>query len=737
MPGQVFWYWPSVWTKMAPRSDKPGTRGVVIRNGYARYSLYVPPYYTTLKEEAFSYGLITIRKWNAFLIKAMGYRQSQKIKNMKAKSRPTKIGYDIQNGDPMSLQHVLCIVLYCDTTNLQSHFSSTCRKKTAYESIEDLKRRHSKYHHFAKGLVEAIYAYGVNRAIDQVNGPFYCGLDRVLTVSEFSIYLRGPVSTSKDLSVAINFAARDGMILQLNNNKNASTFSSLQQMFDCSWISRYPEENERFFMGYSSAPNCMYPLRVESVRIIDTNRNYQSFFHAMQMLDYVVSDHSTYDTYKFRQDHSRDTYPDVHQINDPLQVQRGVMKFRRTISESDNVQSMLQSGAKFRKYPSFSYRNTDPSSLLTNMQSSNSNLLSDTARRRTLDSVRLLQSLFNSNSKCDQYILNCFMLYALNKRNLVLKLSNIYHLMCKCNIPNLSFLFDGLQPTKGRKFKWGNKPYSHRLISIGKYYEEHVDDKGSKLLNLLKPTILRLFQNVTHVKMVVSMFNFDLRSFLSVIQKGRRNIEYHIVSDRKCLTASLISMYQYHGWGIHYKKSINDSCKHHIRIGDLKLFTHFYMPMIDESKFGLGESPFDTEFFLRKYGQARMYLGLFGEKLMKEYLLRDRKNSSIALRNYSIKLHKLYKNIYQYIIYNVSAKVRTYDINFVDIFKEEILTLFTDTVSTKYKAGYDNLIMDIENGYEDKEFSLKSDLVIIYRLFSLIDTNEAKKLNDAWKRYNK
>eukprot|EP01084_Bolivina_argentea_P060464 110473_1 len=74
---------------------------------------------------------------------------------------------------------------------------------------------------------------------------FFCGLSLVLNIPSFAIYLSGPCSTSKNIVIAINFADRDGMILELINNEPGCC---QQNYFDCSWISNYSEENERLFM---------------------------------------------------------------------------------------------------------------------------------------------------------------------------------------------------------------------------------------------------------------------------------------------------------------------------------------------------------------------------------------------------------------------------------------------------------------------------------------------------------
>ncbi len=61
-------------------------------------------------------------------------------------------------------------------------------------------------------------------------------------VKFFRIRLCAPTSTSVHIEVATKFSGRDGMIiaLQIPNGLNGL------RSFDCSWISQYKEEDERY-----------------------------------------------------------------------------------------------------------------------------------------------------------------------------------------------------------------------------------------------------------------------------------------------------------------------------------------------------------------------------------------------------------------------------------------------------------------------------------------------------------
>ena len=78
---------------------------------------------------------------------------------------------------------------------------------------------------------------------ESLDGPFYCGMSRVMTLPQFSIYLYCPTSTSVHIEVSMVFAHENGMILEFDNTAGRSMEAI---GFDCSWLSRYREEDEMY-----------------------------------------------------------------------------------------------------------------------------------------------------------------------------------------------------------------------------------------------------------------------------------------------------------------------------------------------------------------------------------------------------------------------------------------------------------------------------------------------------------
>ena len=264
--------------------------------------MYVKPKYKSLKEETLNCNSIlnqmTPRKWNRIYTKVKQLIKCKNVQRITAK-RAGGMGQkcDSQNrgikrGDPLTEIHLLALVLYCDLSALCTAFSATFRLENAYEDLESLKERHSKFAHWGRLLVETVLDFGTNgvelqdrKGNDLQNypherGPFYCGLNRELNVGTYAITLEGPQSTSKTKAIALNFAGERGILLKLNNDGMEAEF---QCFFDCSSISCYLEENERLWIAGK------YPLRIMEIVIVHNTNNYWKAIRALWLLDAMIS----------------------------------------------------------------------------------------------------------------------------------------------------------------------------------------------------------------------------------------------------------------------------------------------------------------------------------------------------------------------------------------------------------------------------------------------------------------
>ena len=210
--------------------------------GYKVCELYVNKKYESFGEEIRHYRYMDIKQYNiTVIVKAKHYITTDKVKSIKLfpLCAPTNYG-ECDYGDPLKIHNLMSLILYTDFTNLSSDFSASFRKKYSYETISGVKRRNRKYFWWSKTLRETVELFGPNAS--SMEQPFYTGMSYIMNMPSFSIRLCSPTSTSVQLAVAVKFGGGKGLILQL---KCRSMISTPVRAFDCSFISRFKEEDER------------------------------------------------------------------------------------------------------------------------------------------------------------------------------------------------------------------------------------------------------------------------------------------------------------------------------------------------------------------------------------------------------------------------------------------------------------------------------------------------------------
>ena len=268
-------------------------------DGYSCRQLFVEQKYASYKEEILKH--LTIKNYEAIVVKLEEYMNTVRIKRLKLKHEMDEIlHYNIRKGAPITRNHVISIILYCDFTDYCSKFSGTFRRSSLTETFVSVKARNREFWFQSKYLREVVQIYGsggyvdtdqlrsqgkyISNEADKYNeqGPYFTGINGIMVVSQFSLFLSAPTSTTMDIEVSLNFTnGKQGMIVQFDRT-GYSAASGLTN-FDCSFISRYPEENERIFM-YGNTP-----IRVESVRIIETGQNLENVFKALFAVDSLFS----------------------------------------------------------------------------------------------------------------------------------------------------------------------------------------------------------------------------------------------------------------------------------------------------------------------------------------------------------------------------------------------------------------------------------------------------------------
>ena len=163
----------------------------------------------------------------------------------------TRLYYGVQDEAPLRKDNLISVILYTDFTELSSDFTSTFRKKSPFETLGSIKTRNSRYWWMSKTLRETVELYGIWREkemgnrIESLIGPFYTGMSFIMNIPQFSMRLCSPTSTSMQIQVAMKFSGNNGIIFQLNTN---NIYGDGLAAFDVSWLSRYKEEDERYYL---------------------------------------------------------------------------------------------------------------------------------------------------------------------------------------------------------------------------------------------------------------------------------------------------------------------------------------------------------------------------------------------------------------------------------------------------------------------------------------------------------
>eukprot|EP01084_Bolivina_argentea_P300972 519101_1 len=279
--GIIWFYWS--WYKGKTVKDVLFSGNENDYGGYEIEDLLVEKIFVNYKAELLHH--LSMEKYNALvMLKATKYMSSDKVKQIRANNFDEYLHYGIEKNSSITIQHIMSIIVYCDFTKYSTKFSKSFRKASSFEPINLVKKRNRYFYWESKILRETVEIYGHNGneyAKIWEKGPFYSGVNCLLVVPSFSIRLCSPTSTSKQFAVGINFAKKNGIIIQINNNGNFN--STGVPFFDCSWVSTYGEEDERLFVGG------FIPIRVETIQIIKTSQNFYTSFHALFVLDSMMN----------------------------------------------------------------------------------------------------------------------------------------------------------------------------------------------------------------------------------------------------------------------------------------------------------------------------------------------------------------------------------------------------------------------------------------------------------------
>ena len=177
--------------------------------------------------------------------KASKYLESDIARSFKADPW-CPLGYE--NKAPLKAENLISLILYCDYDLLSGKFTETFRPNNPLELVSQIKQRHREYWWWGKILHETVQMFGYHlwkeKPDQMLKGPFFTGMSVVMKMPRFNILLESPVSTSVHIEVACKFSNDDGMIIEFDNSIGSG---STIRGFDVSWISKFADEDERYF----------------------------------------------------------------------------------------------------------------------------------------------------------------------------------------------------------------------------------------------------------------------------------------------------------------------------------------------------------------------------------------------------------------------------------------------------------------------------------------------------------
>eukprot|EP01084_Bolivina_argentea_P249492 417675_1 len=289
--GYRFYYWEYYMTQQ--KEELQDYYNQNDHGGYKEHELFIAPKWNSIKEEIINnkFCPLPIYQFNISLHKCSKYIYTKKVKKTKRSTSAEKeLHYGVKEST-LSKQHILSVILYCDESDLQKHFTASFRKYAPYQSIELVKQNNREFAHWSKTIRETVELFGWNgrgfkhpkhktKRIHKLKGPFFCGMSFSMALPEFNMRLCGPTSTTKQVEVATRFAGIDGIIIALNNNGYKD--SHCLRAFGCSWLSNYPGEDEYIFCGGR------YRIKISSVTTLRTQENFYSFFRAFYYFDCML-----------------------------------------------------------------------------------------------------------------------------------------------------------------------------------------------------------------------------------------------------------------------------------------------------------------------------------------------------------------------------------------------------------------------------------------------------------------
>eukprot|EP01083_Nonionella_stella_P262781 893234_1 len=225
---------------------------------------YIDKKYPNLKVELLQNTICRLsepKQYELLREQANKHRQTLVVKAMVSRGRDV---YNIEDGMPITVEHLIAMMAYCNKDALQAQFSETFRRRENENNCSMI-QRHKNYANFGRLLREFVECFGQNGIGNRTVGEqqLFHGISSETQFGSVMTRLKGPVSATSDFCIALRFAGQKGLILQFSlsirwiiptkEDEYGTMFykpvDNRCAFLDCHWLSDYPEEQERFFIG--------------------------------------------------------------------------------------------------------------------------------------------------------------------------------------------------------------------------------------------------------------------------------------------------------------------------------------------------------------------------------------------------------------------------------------------------------------------------------------------------------
>eukprot|EP01084_Bolivina_argentea_P058352 106574_1 len=206
--GLIFYYWDHYQKIVDVEEITQDENNINDHSGYHIHELYIKRKYETFEKEIFSwynnnesrhYITKTVFDNNIYL-KAVKWINTDKTRSLTA-HQPKHLYYQIKNNIKISKEQLMSVIIYCDFSEICTEFSATFRLMSS-EALKSIILRNQEFWWMSRLLRETVQCFGYNRCKEK--GPFYCGINQVMVMTQFNIRLCGPTSTTVYKEVASN-----------------------------------------------------------------------------------------------------------------------------------------------------------------------------------------------------------------------------------------------------------------------------------------------------------------------------------------------------------------------------------------------------------------------------------------------------------------------------------------------------------------------------------------------------